>query len=182
MSPLSALNNAALLILQPQRSTSVSASVGDSLVASINRAHAGTGAASPLTQAQARITESMFSVNNLDATQMKARLFERVGKEFGIDQDDYDSLFSYGSAIKTALDDLKQKSPSSIAEIEKKLGLDELGISLDTLVNAIVDPNGSDGDRLDAALEKKAGDRGRGEGKAASHTPTQPDEIGLYGG
>ncbi|MDX8492226.1 hypothetical protein RFN29_11600 [Mesorhizobium sp. VK22B] len=181
MSPLSALNNA-VLILQPQLSTSAAASVGDSLVASINRVHAGAGAGSPLTQAQARITESMFSVNNLDATQMKARLFERVGKEFGIDQDDYDSLSSYGSAIKTALDDLKQKS-SSIAEIEKKLGLDELGISLDTLVNAIVDPNGSDGDRLDAALEKKAGDRGsRGEGKAASHTPTQPGEIGLYGG
>ncbi|MDX8503188.1 hypothetical protein RFM99_33050 [Mesorhizobium sp. VK4C] len=127
MSPLSALNNA-VLILQPQRPTSAAASVGDSLVASINRVYAGTGAGSPLTQAQARITESMFSVNNLDATQMKARLFERVGKEFGIDQDDYDSLFSYGSAIKTALDDLKQKSPSSIAEIEKKLGLDELSV------------------------------------------------------
>ncbi|RUT99647.1 hypothetical protein EOD23_24765 [Mesorhizobium sp. USDA-HM6] len=180
MSSISALNNAALLILQPQRPTS--AAIGDSLVASINGVSAGTGAGLPLTQARARITESMFSVNNLDATQMKARLFERVGKEFGIDQDDYDSLFSYGSAIKTALDDLKQKSPSRIAEIEKKLGLDELGISLDTLVNAIVDPNGGDGDKLDAALEKKAGDHGRGEGKAASHTPTQPDEIGLYGG
>ncbi|MDX8468864.1 hypothetical protein RFM26_24450 [Mesorhizobium sp. VK23B] len=182
MSPLSALNSAAFLILQPQRPTSTVTSAGDGLVASINGASAGPGAGSPLSQAQARITESMFSVNHLDATQMKARLFECVGKEFGIDQDDYDSLFSYGSAIKTALDEMEQKSPSSIAQIEKKLGLDELGISLETLVNAIVDPAGGDGDRLDAALEKKAEEHGKDEGTAVSHAPAQPDEIGLYGG
>jgi len=120
----------------------------------------------------------MFSVNNTDSTQMKARLFERVGQAFGIKQDDYKSLFAYGSAIKKAVDDLKQKSPSAVTQIEKKLGLDELGVSLDTLVNAVVDPQGSDGDKLDAALKKSLGEHDKGKDKGVS---PQPDEIGVYG-
>jgi len=178
MSSISALNNVALLILQPQRTPSGGTPVANSLLASANGVSSHSASGSPLTQAQGKINESMFSVNNLDATKMKARLFERVGKEFGINQDDYDTLFSYGSAIKTALEDLKQKSPSTIPAIEKKLGLDELGISLDTLVNAIVDPQGSDGDKLDAALNKKLGEDAKGKTGQASF---KQDEIGVYG-
>lgn len=119
----------------------------------------------------------MFSVNNLNVTATKVRLMERAGKEFGIDQADYESVFSYGSAVKNAVEALKQQSPSAIAGIERQLGLDQLGISLDTLVNAIIDPQGSDGDRLDAALEKHLGEIATDEA-----IPVQPDEIGLYGG
>lgn len=122
---------------------------------------------------------SMLSVNSLNVTATKIRLMERAGKEFAIDQADYESVFSYGSAVKNAVEALKQQSPSAIAGIERQLGLDQLGISLDTLVNAIVDPQGSDGDRLDAVLEKQVGDAGKDEGNAAS---IRPDEIGLYGG
>jgi len=176
MSSLSALNNAALLILQQQRPQSAVAE--DSLVASANgvSSPAGSGAGSPLIQAQAKISGSMFSVNSLNITAMKVRLMERVGKEFAIDQGDYQSLFSYGTAVKNAVEALKQRSASEIIAIEKKLGLDQLGVSLDTLVNAIIDPNGSDSDRLDAALKKQAGDDAVGDGQA-----TGPDEIGLYG-
>ncbi|RWF26493.1 hypothetical protein [Mesorhizobium sp.] len=179
MSSLSALNNAALLVLQQQRPQSAVAE--DSLVAGIDGVSSsdGSGSGSPLMQAQARISGSMFSVNSLNITAMKVRLMERVGKEFGIDQGDYQSLFSYGTAVKKAVEALKQKSAAEIIAIEKKLGLDQLGVSLDTLVNAIIDPQGSDGDRLDAALSKQAGDHAKGEGKAAG--PIQPDEIGLYG-
>jgi hypothetical protein len=72
---------------------------------------------------------------------------------------------------------LKRQSPSAIAEIEKQLGLDQVGVSLDTLVNAIIDPQGSDGDKLDAALKNHLSDHGKGEGNGASF---HPDEIGLY--
>ncbi|MDX8520851.1 hypothetical protein [Mesorhizobium dulcispinae] len=177
MSPLSALNSGAFLILQPQRLTSTETSAGDGLVASINSASASPGAGSPLTLAQARITESMFSVDSLNVTATKVRLMERAGKELGIDQADYESVFSYGSAVKNAVEALKRQSPSAIAEIERQLGLDQLGVSLDTLVAAIIDPQGSDGDRLDAALEKHLGEIAGDE--AAS---VQPNEIGLYGG
>ena len=176
MPSLSALNAATAVLLQ--RPTAAVRSAGDNLVASISPAASGIG--SPLVQAQGKITESMFSVNNLDPTQMKARLFERVGKAFGINQDDYASLFAYGSAIKTALGEMKQKSPSDIALIEKKLGLDELGVSLDTVVNAIVDPQSSDSDTLDAALKTFLGETTNGKGE--NPASIEQDEIGLYRG
>ncbi|MET3596484.1 MULTISPECIES: hypothetical protein [Mesorhizobium] len=167
MSSPPVLNNTALLMLQ-QHPPATARSAADS--------PAGSGAGSP--PVQAGNSQSMFSVSNLNVTATKVRLMERAGKEFGIDQADYESVFSYGSAVKNAVEALKRQSPSAIAGIERQLGLDQLGISLDTLANAIIDPQGSDGDRLDAALEKQVGDDGKDEGNAAS---IRPDEIGLYG-
>ncbi|WP_434722231.1 hypothetical protein [Mesorhizobium sp. RIZ17] len=132
--------------------------------------------ASPLTQATA-VSASMFSVDSLNITAVKVRLMERAGKEFGVDQTDYESVSSYGAAVKNAVEALKPQSPSAIAEIERQLGLDQLGVSLDTLVGAIGDPRGSANESLDDALKQHAGRQG--EGDAAS---VQPDELGLYGG
>ncbi|MDG4882969.1 hypothetical protein [Mesorhizobium sp. WSM4884] len=176
MSSPFALNNVALLTLQRQRQTPAPKSIADGLVSSINRSAEPDGAGSPLIQAQAKISRSMFSVNSLNVTATKVRLMERAGKEFGIDQDDYESVASYGSAVKHAVEALKRQSPAAIAEIERQLGLDQLGVSLETLLNAIVDPQGGSAGRLDAALEKYLGEAA--EGNAAS---LQPDEIGLYG-
>lgn len=179
MSSHPAPNNAALLILRQQRPASMPRSVADGLVASINRASGPADSGSPPMQAQAKISQSMFSVSSLNVTATKVRLMERAGKEFGIDQADYESVFSYGLAVKNAVEALKRQSPSAIAEIERQLGLDQLGVSLDTLVNAIVGPQSGDSDRLDAALQEHLGEIAKGEGNATS---LQPDEIGLYGG
>ncbi|RRH94970.1 hypothetical protein EH240_25885 [Mesorhizobium tamadayense] len=167
MSSPPVLNNPALLILQQQRSSAPARSATDS--------RAGSGAGSPPLQAPAEMSQSIFSVNSLNITATKVWLMERAGKEFGVDQADYESVFSYGSAVRNAVEALKRQSPSAIAGIEKQLGLDQLGISLDMLVDAIVDPAGSDGDRLDAALEMHLGE-------IAEPASTQSDEIGLYGG
>jgi hypothetical protein len=118
----------------------------------------------------------MFSVDSLNITAIKVRLMERAGKEFAVDQTGYESVSSYGLAIKNAVEALKRQSPSAIAGIEKQLGLDQLGVSLDTLVEATVDPRSGNGERLDAALRQYAG--GPDEGAAAS---TQLGELGLYG-
>ncbi|TPK96053.1 MULTISPECIES: hypothetical protein [unclassified Mesorhizobium] len=166
----STLNSTALVIPQQQRLPPIprpAASIG--IVSS--------PAASPLTKVGSTISASMLSVDSLNITAIKVRLMERAGKEFGVDQTDYESVSSYGSAIKDAVEALKRQSPSAIAEIERQLGLDQLGVPLDTLVDAMVDPRGRDNDRLDAALKQHAG--GQGEDEAAS---IQPDELGLYGG
>ncbi|MBZ9848892.1 hypothetical protein LB565_12960 [Mesorhizobium sp. CA14] len=167
---MSSIVNTAIVTLQPQR-----------LFPTIRPAasiHSAVGiAASPLVQAEPAAPASKFRLDNLNITATKVRLMERAGKEFGVDQTDYESVSSYGAAIKNAVEALKRQSPSAIAEIERQLGLDQLGVSLDTLVDAIVDPRGSDSERLDAALKQHAG--GPGEGDAAS---IQPDELGLYGG
>ncbi|MGT2468570.1 hypothetical protein ACVOMV_33110 [Mesorhizobium atlanticum] len=125
-------------------------------------------AALPLTQAEPAV--AMFSLDSLNITATKVRLMQRAGKEFGVDQTDYDPVSSYGSAVKNAVEAFKRQSPSAVPKIERQLGLDQLGVSLDALVNAIVRPQGGDNDRLDTALKQHAG----GEGG-------QPDELGLYG-
>ncbi|MDX8534348.1 hypothetical protein RFM41_24810 [Mesorhizobium sp. VK25A] len=158
------------MILQQQRLPSTPRAAASIGIAS-------RAATSPLIQVEPAVSPSMFSVENLNITAIKVRLMERAGKEFGVDQAGYESVSSYGSAIKNAVEALKGQSPSAVVEVERQLGLDQLGVSLDTLLNAIADPQGSNSERLDAALKQHEG--GQGGGDVAS---VQPDELGLYGG
>ena len=176
MSSMFPVNTTALLILQQSRPLAKSS---DGSV-DASGASALVGAGSPLTQARAKISNAMFSVNSVDPTEMKVRLIERLGEEFGIKQSDYTSVASYGWDIKRAVDELKARPGSAlaIAAIEKRLGLDRLGVSLDDLVDATIDPKSDGGKKLDAALAKQAGELARGRGFAGS---LQPDEIGIYG-
>ncbi len=134
-------------------------------------------------QAQGRITEALFNPLVPDATTMKIRLMERLGEELGISMDDFDSRFAYGVALKSILEGIKRlsDSPAIIKEIEKNLGLDELGISLDTLISAVTEPGGDDEQQLDAALKDKVGETDN-EAKAAFEAlqKVKPDENGLY--
>lgn len=158
---MSSTLNTALVILQPQR-------LPPTARPAANIDSASGPAASPLAQAEPAV--ATFSLDSLNITATKVRLMQRAGKEFAVDQTDYESVSSYGSAIKNAVEALKRQSPSAVAKIERQLGLDQLGVSLDTLVNAIVRPQGGDNDRLDAALKLHAGGQG-----------DHPDELGLYG-
>jgi len=170
------VNTTALLILQQPGPLARSA---DSGLADIGDGSALAGAASPLTQARVKIS-NMFSVNRVDPTAVKVRLIERLGEEFGIRQSDYSSMVAYGADIKRAVEALKAQpgSAQAIIAIEKKLGLDKLGVSLDELVNATIDPTGHDGKKLDAALQKQAGQWDKGEAIAGSF---HLDDIGIYG-
>jgi hypothetical protein len=176
MSSILPVNTTALLILQQPRTLARSA---DSGLADISGISGFAGSGSPLAQARAKISDAMFSVNRPDPTAMKVRLIERLGEEFGIRQSDYTSMASYGADIKKAVEALKAKPGSAqiIIQIEKKLGLDKLGISLDELVDATIDPTGDGNKKLDAALKKQAGDFGKGEIAGL----LRPDEIGIYG-
>ena len=176
MSSIFPVNTTALLILQQPRALARSA---DSGLADISGISGFAGSGSPLAQARAKISDAMFSVNRPDPTAMKVRLIERLGEEFGIKQSDYTSMASYGADIKRAVEALKAKPGSAqiIIQIEKKLGLDKLGISLDELVDATIDPTGDGNKKLNAALKKQAGDSGKGEIAGL----LRPDEIGIYG-
>ena len=175
MSSIFPVNTTALLILQQSRPLARSSD------GSVDAGASGlVGAGSPLTQARAKISDAMFSVNSVDPTEMKVRLIERLGEEFGIKQSDYTSVAAYGWDIRRAVDELKAKPGSAlvISAIEKRLGLDRLGVTLDDLVDATVDPKSDGGKKLDAALAKQAGELAKGRGFAGS---LQPDEIGIYG-
>lgn len=130
----------------------------------------------------------MFSVNSLDVTALKVSLIERAGQELGVKQSDYASPREYGAALKQAFASL-QRNPDAylvIKEIEKKLGLDEIGISLEDLINAVSDPDGKGNEKLNKALEiyvhgivgRDRNAQTSGGGTSASNLM---DEIGLYG-
>lgn len=138
-------------------------------------------------QVRAKAVEAMFSVNSLDVTALKVSLIERAGQELGIKQSDYASTREYGAALQQAFASL-QRSPNAylvIKDIEKKLGLDEIGISLEDLINAIADPDGKGNEKLNNALEVYVhGIVGHDRfGAASGGKPPAPnplDEIGIY--
>lgn len=187
MLPISSAKNAAALTILQQasrsRDTADGKAAGADLAAIANGVQDSADAGKPSNsiQARARINEALFSVNALDVNKIKVDLMERLGKEFGISMENFESVSAYGAAIKRAVEWLKRQDGGAkvLMEIEKKLGLDELGISVDTLVNAMIDPGGKDAERLDAALKEKAG---KALEDAGGFDPffVRADEIGLY--
>lgn len=184
MTAIPPISSAALQIMQQFQSPSPSADdkplVGEDLVAT---AHGRSLVAS---DAEARVSESVFSVNHLDPTQMKIELMERVGKKFGIEMDDFDDQASYGRAIQREIEQIRQQPGGdlALADIEKELGLDKLGLSIDTLINAIIEPGSADGDKLDAALEKQIVEDAREGFDEDDSLPGRPvafNDLGIYG-
>lgn len=138
-------------------------------------------------QVRAKAVEAMFSVNSLDVTALKISLIERAGQELGVKQSDYATTREYGAALQQAFLSLQRKPNSYliIKEIEKKLGLDEIGISLEDLINAISNPNGRGNEKLNKALEIYVHGLAGGRGKGASSgdktaASDRLDEIGIY--
>lgn len=187
MSPISPANATALQILRQSSLPPVSAGgkllAGDPLLAAANGLP--DPAASDRTDnsivAKAKITESLFSVNSLDLTRMKTNLFERLGKELGLSIDDFETVAAFGRAIKEAVTKLKKEPEGllELARIERELGLNKLGISIDTLVEAMIDPNGGADDELEAALLRQM--KEEDEKALAALRALVLDETGLYG-
>jgi hypothetical protein len=117
----------------------------------------------PLLKAQSAAADPFFSVNSADPTKIKIDLFERVGKAFGIDMKDYDTSYDFGQAIRRAMGEIMKQpgAEMAFAKIEKDLGLDKLGVSLISVVNAITDPTGDDAKKLDAAIKAHILEAGR---------------------
>lgn len=113
--------------------------------------------------AKAGLTEDLFSVHHMDVAQMKVQIFERLGEKFSLKQDDFETFTDYARAIRRDVDGLKDKAGGllALATIEKELGLDKLGISIDTVINAMLDPTSDAAKQLNEALENKLGENGK---------------------
>lgn len=161
------------LILQPARPSFAPgpASHSDNVVAAAN----GLAKASAENPLATNSSDALFSVTAVDANQLKVDLFERVGKKLDVKQEDYDTPAAYGFALKMAVMKIKAAPEGAevIAKIERDLGLDKLGISLNSVINAIIDPDGGHAEKLDAALRKQAQE-------ADPEKAVELDEIGIY--
>lgn len=124
--------------------------------------------------------DDVFSVMSVDVNRMKINLMERLGEKLGVSMDDFENASEFGRAIEQIVNQIRMRADGDIAimRIEHELGLDKLGISLDELVDAIVDPQSRAAEKLNEALLREAGG-GILDDEPADRRP-RIDEIGLY--
>ena len=104
-------------------------------------------------RAEDKIASALFGVNRTDPSALKIELIDRLAGKLGIDTDEARSSFKLGKALEDALKDML---PDEAAKLAEDIGLDEIGISMETLLSAIKNPYGDDNQRLMDALTKKA--------------------------
>ncbi|HRN88135.1 hypothetical protein [Hyphomicrobium sp.] len=194
MTFISSLSSSAVQILQqatrPLSQTEASSGTsGASLVAVANGVELPSDkeGAGPTSRANAKVSEALFKPNAPSAIEMKLHLMKRLGEEFGIKLEDHESHASFGRAIQAEINKIKMKPEGALilSAIEKKLGFDKLGFTLDEFVNAVIDPKGTDGQKIDAALKDHLGLDDEGEDKVeasrAALEALRIDDSGLYG-
>ena len=118
---------------------------------------------------------SIFSVNYVDANKLKINLMERVGEAFGLAMDDFEDITAFGRAVREAASLL---DPETIEKIGRDLGLDELGVSLDQVIDAMENPGGDNDRDLLEAIREKVGDTPSSE--EARKAVARFDDIDLY--
>jgi len=112
-----------------------------------------------LDPARSKLSESIFSVNNVDVNKMKLNLIDRAGKALGADPANYASQDDFIEAMQDIVRNLKlHGNEDVINSVEKETGLTKLGISLEDLVNSTDDPEANE--RVTKALERMAGKEG----------------------
>ncbi|MGF6175959.1 hypothetical protein [Ensifer sp. 4252] len=112
--------------------------------------------------ANTKINDHFFNQAGNDANSNRMVLIREVGAFFDLKREDFKSDFAFGSELEKIVEGL---TPAAIKDIEKKLGLANLNVSLNELVEAIKNPDGSQGKKLDEALEAKgAATTGQGTG------------------
>lgn len=183
MTTISNANSTALLILQqanPVEATKQQQPGADNLEAVANGVGGKIAVSQQPGQAESKISEAMFSVNTVSANKLKLDLIDRAGKALGVDQSDYASKDEFVSAMQGALTKIKtqENGPQAIAAIEKDLGLDKLGVSLEDVVASARDPERED--NLTRALEKQAGKTKDAEKDGSEPQFFRPSELGLY--
>ncbi len=161
----------------PDRSAPQTQPETSGIVPGINAAATGSAAASSL-------AENFFSVNYVDANEIKMQLFERLGGELGLDMNDYDDLSNYARDLRHAVQGLLREDGGEdlLNEIEQDLGLDKLGVSIDDVINAIDNPDGAADDKLTEAIkaEYKIDLNKDREAKELTEKTLQVDDLGLY--
>ncbi len=180
MTSIPGVNSIASLILQQLNSAAPAPQEENN---SVNVAAIANGLSikdGPEAQAQAKIND-MTSATSL--TQARMQLYKRVGEELGVKEEDYATPQQWAAALKGVVRTIRAQKggDAAILEIEQKLGLDKLGVSLDTVIDSIADPGGDASKALNDALKKAAG-----KGLIAIDTGAglqgtlQINEIGMY--
>ncbi|HEV7318078.1 MAG TPA: hypothetical protein VGO04_05620 [Ensifer sp.] len=111
-----------------------------------------------------KINAYFFDRTQGDASNNRAVLIREVGKFFGLDRETFKSDSAFAREVETRLKDLK---PDAIDRIEKELGLNKFGISLNDLIQALKNPGGRENALLKAALGETSDKAPQSQAQAA---------------
>lgn len=173
--------SAALAILQrlnastaaPQRPQSNA----DNLIAVATGQTDRIAASKQPTQAQSKVSGALFGTDSkVDLTKMKLDLIYRTGKALGLERDDYASMSDFAKAMQKAYQGL---SSSEVNSIERDLGLDKLGLSLQDVVDSAKDPDSND--KVTRALKLQLDKNKDDDAQTTEQAVIGADDIGLYG-
>lgn len=157
---------------------SEASAASDNLIAANNGVQP-SNAAAPLA-AKPKLATAIFDASTPDATQRKLDLFKRTGEKLGVHEEDFDSFADYATALKDAVTQLKTDPNAAkiIRQVEKDLGLDKLGVSLDTVIDALTDPASGGNQTLTDALRKQMTEHD--DEPASRRARVQFDDLGVY--
>jgi hypothetical protein len=184
MTSIPGVNSTASLILQQLSSVAPAPAEENNpanLIATANGLSSKTGVAGPQSQAQSKITDTLSATG---LTQLKMQLYKKTGEALGVTESDYTTPQLYASALRKAVSLIRAQKDGEniIAGIEHQLGLDKLGVSLDTVIDSIDNPGSSSAKTLDDALQRAVakGKIATGGGEASQPGTVQVNEIGMY--
>lgn len=106
---------------------------------------------------------TVFDANRTTKEELKAKILRELAKSVGVDIDKGgNNLKDLGRKIKVSLEELKAEDPAKYQEfidkLDKKLGLDKLGLSVEDFVEAIINPDSDKAKKLDEKLDVLLGD------------------------
>jgi hypothetical protein len=183
MTSITSTNSAALLILQQTASVQPSQrpdAGSDDLLAVANGISKQVSSDQQPTQAQSKISGSLFSLNHVSINKLKLDLIDRTGKALGVDQADFSSREDFVDAMQKALGKLKMiGGDDAVRGLEKELGLDKLGVSIQDVINSAKDPEAND--KLTKALEKQAKSNLGLDEVVSQRFLIKLDDAGTYG-
>lgn len=179
MSMIQSLRSAAALMLKPAASGMQERDAplaGNSVLASANGMKLVVDPATK--QAQVKVSEVLFESDRVSTLALKVYLTERAAEALGVRKDGFASDTEYRAAIKKAFAEISLKPDARrlIDAIEKDLGLDKLGVSLKTLIDAVAGEDPEANEKLDAALGKYAERSEARDGQAGLRI----SDIGIY--
>jgi hypothetical protein len=120
----------------------------------------------------------------LNLTKFKLDLYERTGQALGVKMDDYTDPTKYAAALRAAVIAIQIHNPQGwrliVNDIEEKLGLHKLGVSLDDVIGSIANPAGASDQKLNEAWKHQLANYGAGDDGTAAHPADNTYGIGLY--
>lgn len=185
MTTISNINSAALMILQQTNlaaTTNEGGAESSNLVAVANGVADKIGVSQQPGKSESKISEAMFSVNNVNINKLKIELIDRAADALGFDRDDYESDNQFSSAMRVSVIKLAAQDggDEAIKKIEAELGLDKLGVTLLDVVSSANNPEADD--NVTEALREREELKKKEDEESDPSAPLsiQLDEAGTY--